>query len=619
MSFVQLKDENGSAIIPNAPLPIVEIQGSSGTIALDSGYVYIAGVLTALTFTLTAPSDPDYAAEYHLIFTTHSNGINITWPQNLIFEGATQAPTLEANTTYKIEIIDILCSVSVFGVDTDYHPFVGATSSTNGSEGLVPAPNAGDEDKVLKGNGTWGVFIPQLTELSYGHSTWNDFLTAYSNHSIVYCRASSNSNPGTGSQTRRAFMAYVDDNDNPTNVEFQYFRSQASHSNNQQGDQMFVYKLTNAGTWTVQTRNIFTKIVAGTNMSSSYASNTLTLNAVDTTYTDFTGADPINPGSAGLVPAPAAGDQDKFLKGDGTWGNAGGSGGIGASVIGGYNPSYVNITDPNNNILIPFSTDPTEHITGDPNPILSLEPNIIYVCDTLDSLTFTLNPPQYNPNGDYNDEYFISFESGATPTTVTWPGGLIFANNSSAPTIVDNAHYEISIRDNLCIVQVFGVNTGGGGGGGGSVTFDEVGSYTPKFGNLRDNGNLILPHTLKPIVAVSGSTPTVAMDDGYVYVCGAITELTFTLTASQISDYVAEYEIRFESGSTATEINWPTGLTFENRPVIEPNSYTHIKITDGNVKCFNYADVSAYTVGTNARVSFDTLTYQQIYDIVENA
>lgn len=455
MSFVQLKDENGSAIIPNAPLPIVEIQGSSGTIALDSGYVYIAGVLTALTFTLTAPSDPDYAAEYHLIFTTHSNGINITWPQNLIFEGATQAPTLEANTTYKIEIIDILCSVSVFGVDTDYHPFVGATSSTNGSEGLVPAP--------------------------------------------------------------------------------------------------------------------------------------------------------------------AAGDQDKFLKGDGTWGNASGGGGIGASVIGSYNPSYVNITDSNNNILIPFSTDPTEHITGDPNPSLSLEPNIIYVCDTLDSLTFTLNPPQYNPNGDYNDEYFISFESGVTPTTVTWPGGLIFANNSSAPTIVDNAHYEISIRDNLCIVQVFGVNTGGGGGGGGSVTFDEVGSYTPKFGNLRDNGNLILPHTLKPIVAVSGSTPTVAMEDGYVYVCGSITELTFTLTVSQILDYVAEYEIRFESGNTATIVNWPSGLTFENRPVIEPNSYTHICITDGNVKCFNYADVSAYTVGTNARVSFDTLTYQQIYDIVENA
>ena len=31
----------------------------------------------------------------------------------------------------------------------------GASSSTNGSEGLVPAPSAGDQDKYLKADGTW--------------------------------------------------------------------------------------------------------------------------------------------------------------------------------------------------------------------------------------------------------------------------------------------------------------------------------------------------------------------------------------------------------------------------------------------------------------------------------
>ena len=35
--------------------------------------------------------------------------------------------------------------------------------------------------------------------------------------------------------------------------------------------------------------------------------------------TDFTGADAGNAGTNGLVPAPAAGDQDKYLKADGTW------------------------------------------------------------------------------------------------------------------------------------------------------------------------------------------------------------------------------------------------------------------------------------------------------------
>jgi hypothetical protein len=37
-----------------------------------------------------------------------------------------------------------------------YNDFTGATASTAGAHGLVPAPSAGDEDKVLFGNGLWG-------------------------------------------------------------------------------------------------------------------------------------------------------------------------------------------------------------------------------------------------------------------------------------------------------------------------------------------------------------------------------------------------------------------------------------------------------------------------------
>ena len=60
-----------------------------------------------------------------------------------------------------------------------------------------------------------------LTTLSYGNSTWNDFLTAYNAGKIVYCRASSNDNPSSGSQTRMAFMAYINNPTTPTEVEFQ--------------------------------------------------------------------------------------------------------------------------------------------------------------------------------------------------------------------------------------------------------------------------------------------------------------------------------------------------------------------------------------------------------------
>ena len=44
-----------------------------------------------------------------------------------------------------------------------------------------------------------------------------------------------------------------------------------------------------------------------------------TISATDTTYSDFVGCDSISAGGAGLVPAPSAGDQAKFLKADGTW------------------------------------------------------------------------------------------------------------------------------------------------------------------------------------------------------------------------------------------------------------------------------------------------------------
>jgi len=118
-----------------------------------------------------------------------------------------------------------------------------------------------------------------MTILSYGNSTWADFIAAYNANSIVYCRASSAADPSSGSQTRLAFMAYVNNASSPTSVEFQYYRSVGTHTEAQQGDQVFIYKLTSAGTWTVTTREAYTKIATGSNMTSSYANGTLTLNA----------------------------------------------------------------------------------------------------------------------------------------------------------------------------------------------------------------------------------------------------------------------------------------------------------------------------------------------------
>ncbi|MBO7720102.1 collagen-like protein [Candidatus Saccharibacteria bacterium] len=58
-------------------------------------------------------------------------------------------------------------------------------------------------------------------------------------------------------------------------------------------------------------------LTAGSNVSIS-AQNVIS--ATDTTYSNFTGTDGSDAGTAGLVPAPATTDAGKFLKADGAWG-----------------------------------------------------------------------------------------------------------------------------------------------------------------------------------------------------------------------------------------------------------------------------------------------------------
>lgn len=121
-------------------------------------------------------------------------------------------------------------------------------------------------------------YMTGLFLASYGHTTFADIKAAYLANKIVYCKASSGSNPGSGSQLRQAFLAYIGGSEeNPTSFEFQYYRSVTSHSDSQQGDQVFIYTINSSSTWSVTTREAYTKIVAGTGLTSSYSNGKLTL------------------------------------------------------------------------------------------------------------------------------------------------------------------------------------------------------------------------------------------------------------------------------------------------------------------------------------------------------
>lgn len=164
-------------------------------------------------------------------------------------------------------------------------------SSINGSSGVVTISIPSDTSDLTNGAG----YITGMYIASYGSSTYADVLAAYQANKIIYCRASSNTNPGTGSQNRMAFLAYVNDATTPTEFEFQYYRSVSTHSFTQQGDQVFVYKINSGGTWSVTTREAYTKIAVGTGLSSNYSSGTLTIT------------------NSSALPAVSTADNGKFL------------------------------------------------------------------------------------------------------------------------------------------------------------------------------------------------------------------------------------------------------------------------------------------------------------------
>lgn len=202
----------------------------------------------------------------------------------------------------------------ISATDTTYSDFTGATSSVAGAHGLVPAPTTSDTNKYLKGDGTWGEVAAGLVEMSYGESNaWQKFIDAYNANKIVYCRASSNADPSSGSQTRKAFMAYVNNATSPTSVEFQYVRSVSSKTSSQPVDQVFVYTLTNAsgGTWSVASRNMAPKLAAGTNATVSYSNGTYTVGATVPTKT----SDLTNDGSDGSSTYVEADDLNTTLAG----------------------------------------------------------------------------------------------------------------------------------------------------------------------------------------------------------------------------------------------------------------------------------------------------------------
>ena len=133
-------------------------------------------------------------------------------------------------------------------------------------------------------------------------------MDAYSNNAVIYCRASSGSNPASGAQLRMAFLAYLGSSaTNPTEVEFQYYRSVKTKSDSAQGDEVHIYTLkqANGGTWSYAVRKTYAPINVGANLAKTYSNGAITLN------TAFPLPLPVENGGTGMTEVTRVDDVTK--------------------------------------------------------------------------------------------------------------------------------------------------------------------------------------------------------------------------------------------------------------------------------------------------------------------
>lgn len=170
--------------------------------------------------------------------------------------------------------------------NTTYSNMGGATSSAAGSAGLVPAPAAGKQASFLRGDGTW--VIPTNTTYAKANTTTLGLV----------------------------MIGYAEDGKNyPVELD----SSGKMYVNVPWTDTNTTYGVVGANGSTGLVKNGSTVTSASGYTACPIVGGIPYYKDTNTTYANMKAATASAAGAAGLVPAPAAGKQTSFLRGDGTW------------------------------------------------------------------------------------------------------------------------------------------------------------------------------------------------------------------------------------------------------------------------------------------------------------
>nr|DAW72066.1 MAG TPA: Dec protein, OB-Fold, Decoration, VIRAL PROTEIN [Caudoviricetes sp.] len=167
-----------------------------------------------------------------------------------------------------------------------YNNMGGATSSAAGTSGLVPAPAAGKQASFLRGDGTW--VVPTNT---------------------TYAKANT-------STLGLVMIGYAE---NGKNYPVELDSRGKMYVNVPWTDTNTTYGVVGANGSTGLVKNGSTVTSASGYTACPIVSGVPYYKDTNTTYANMKAATASAAGAAGLVPAPAAGKQTSFLRGDGTW------------------------------------------------------------------------------------------------------------------------------------------------------------------------------------------------------------------------------------------------------------------------------------------------------------
>lgn len=170
--------------------------------------------------------------------------------------------------------------------NTTYSNMGAATSSAAGKAGLVPAPAAGNQASFLRGDGTW--VVPTNT---------------------TYAKANT-------STLGLVMIGYAE---NGKNYPVELDSSGKMYVNVPWTDTNTTYGVVGANGSTGLVKNGSTVTSASGYTACPIVSGVPYYKDTNTTYANMKAATASAAGAAGLVPAPAAGKQTSFLRGDGTW------------------------------------------------------------------------------------------------------------------------------------------------------------------------------------------------------------------------------------------------------------------------------------------------------------